>query len=79
MILISLKNIMNVGVLCLILKNLSLYFLGFCDSTLGKGRKKRDLDEERLYREEILMKRIKREDLLTEEDVLQRSYKTRLG
>jgi hypothetical protein len=55
------------------------WFLGFCKQFNSEKRKKRNLQQSGFYRERHMNKRIKREDRLTEEDILKRSYKARLG
>ena len=49
--------------------------LGFCNKFTLEKRKKRDLQESGFY----INNRLKRDDILTEEEILKRSYKARLG
>ena len=56
-------------------------FLGFCKRYKPEKRKKRDLQQRDLYTETEthMTKRLKREDIITEENILKRSYKAKLG
>ena len=53
-------------------------FSGFCEPFNIENRRKRELFVKRLNSKKIQKKRPKREDLLIKDDILKRSYKTKL-